>query len=269
MATAIYVANRALRLILVQASNAPLQSEEYKDFYDAMNDYMAAIEVVGVDLGYTPITTGTQQVTIPPGAIRGLIANMAVEVAPDFGKSVKPELVEQAKKGYHAMRRIARKRVQTSLPSTLPRGSGNERFSYSDDAFYVEQSSARIVLANNDRVTEITAANTPVLINGFWTTVESQNISADISGRLTNSSLEAKDIEIEVELEVTGGVPVTLHVYENGNESLTSVSGTADGSKILLRYSTTFLPKEFIELWIENDSDTTDLVVRDCQFVVS
>ena len=36
-----------------------------------------------------------------------------------------------------------------------------------------------------------------------------------------------------------------------------------------LRKETTLLPSEFLELWIENDDDDTDLTVRDCQFEVS
>lgn len=269
MATAIYVAQRALKLILVQAADSPLAADEYEDFYDAMNDFMADLEAGGVNLGYTTIAEGSDEITIPAGAIRGLISNMAVEVAPDYERPITPALQAQADKGMGVMRRIARKRVKTAYPSTLPRGSGNERFTYADDGYYSEQTRVRITLAGSERVTEIAAVDTPVLIDGFWKVVEATRLIADITGRITNSHTDALDITVDVEIEVTGGVPVTLHLYENGNESLKSVSGTADGSKIQLTHTTTILPNEFIELWIENTSDTTDLVVRDAQFLVT
>jgi len=269
MATALYVADRALRLILVQASDAQLEADEYQDFYNAMNDFMADLEARGVDLGYTKVSGPDDTITIPDGAIRGLISNMAIEVAPDYEATVSPALAAQALRGMQAIRRLAHKRTQTRFPVTLPRGAGNSQEFGFDDSFYSAQSTALITLTNNTSVTEITTANVPVLVSGFWQTAEASGLSTDISGRILNRNTKAVNLHIVAQLEVTGGVAVTAHLYENGNQSLASQAGVADGTLITLRYTTTLLPNEFVELWIENDDDTTNLVVRDCQFQVS
>lgn len=269
MATAIYVAERALRLILVQASDSELEADEYQDFYDAMNDYMAALEADGVNLGYTTVTGPEDVITIPDGCIRGLIANMAVEVAPDYEATVSASLAVQARRGMNTMLRLGRKSAQTQYPQTLPIGSGNYYSTYDDNSHYRAVERALITLTNNTSATKIAAVDTPVLVAGFWETAEASGVSADISGRIQNRKADNFDLNVVASLEVTGGSAITVHLYENGNESLKSVSGVADGSLITLRHSTILKPNEFLELWIENDDDTTDLVVRDCQFQIS
>lgn len=269
MATALYVAERALRLILVQASDAPLEADEYQDFYDAMNDFMAGLEADGVKLGYTPVTGPASMVTIPSGALRGLIACMAVEVAPDYEASVTPALARQASRGMRTLLRIGRKTVQVSYPPTLPMGSGNYETTYNDQAFYNDHVNGLLTLTNNARETQIAAANTPVKVDGYWSTVVAMGVMADITGRFRNSGRKAMDVDVLVILEVTGGVGVTVHLYENGNESLSSVTGTADGSILTMRATTELKPNEYLELWIENDDDTSNIVVRDCQFQVT
>ncbi len=269
MATAIYVAERALKLILVQAADAPLQADEYADFYSAMNDYMADLKGQGTDLGYTAVSAGSDLITIPDECIRGLIGNMAVEVAPDYEKEITPALNRMADNGLKTMRRIGRKRTQVAYPPTLPRGSGRDWNTYNDFAFYGQQARARLTLTNNNLATTIAAVDTPVRINGQWVSVEAMNYLGNITGRLTNSSNLAIDYDFKATLEVTGGSDCTLHLYENGNESLKTVSGVANGSDIFLAHTSTLLPNEFLEIWIENDTDDTDLTVRDCQMVVS
>lgn len=270
MATALYVAQRALRLILVEAEDSPLTDSEYTDFYNAMNDYMADLEARGVSLGYTPVSAGTDTITIPPGALRGLISAMAIEAAPDYSAQVSPALAEQARIGLRTLRRLGRKRVQTAYPPTLPRGSGNMQNTYNDAVYDHERVDALITLTNNTVATVIGTVNTPVRVAGFWSTSRAVGLVADINGRIRNALGNEVDVDVLVQLEVTGGSACTVHLYENGNLSLASVSGTANGTSLLtLRKETTLLPSEFLELWIENDDDDTDLTVRDCQFEVS
>jgi hypothetical protein len=65
-------------------------------------------------------------VTIPPGALTGLIANMAIQSVPYYGGMVTPELALTAREGMQAMRQLGQVITPTRLPSTLPIGSGNE-----------------------------------------------------------------------------------------------------------------------------------------------
>lgn len=130
MATVAQVAKASLQRILVQASEAPLEADEYQDFIFAMNNYMLALDAQGIHLGYTQVANLGDLVTVPVGALRGLIANLAIEVAPDYGGVVTDALVLQAREGLQAMRMLGQTIGGTRMPSTLPIGSGNSDVGY-------------------------------------------------------------------------------------------------------------------------------------------
>lgn len=126
MATVAQVAAASLKRILVQGADAPLEADEYQDFIFALNNYMLDLDASGITLGYTAVSTLGDEVTVPTGALRGIIANMAIEVAPDYNGQISPGLVKAAKDGLQTMRLIGQTIPTTAFPSTLPRGSGND-----------------------------------------------------------------------------------------------------------------------------------------------
>ena len=130
MATVAQVAKASLQRILVQAAEAPLEADEYQDFIIAMNNYMLALDAQGIHLGYTAVSNLADEVTVPLGALRGVIANVAIEVAPDYGGVVSDALVMQAREGLQAMRMLGQTIGGTKMPSTLPIGSGNTDTGY-------------------------------------------------------------------------------------------------------------------------------------------
>lgn len=139
MATAAQVVKAALQRILVQDSEAPLIASEYQDAIFAMNNFMLDLDAQGTKLGYTEVTNLADVVTIPPGALRGLIANLAIDVSPDYDGTVSGALAQAAKDGLMAMRKLGRLNPTTSHPSTLPIGSGNEGYwhnGYWNNHFY-------------------------------------------------------------------------------------------------------------------------------------
>jgi len=120
MATVAQVAKASLQRILVQASESSLEPDEYQDFIFAMNNYMSQLDAQGVSLGYTEVENLSDEVTIPAGALRGLIANMAQQ-------------------GLQTMKLLGQRIGKTALPSTLPIGSGNEDQQWGiSGAFYPE-----------------------------------------------------------------------------------------------------------------------------------
>jgi hypothetical protein len=125
MATVAQVAKASLQRILVQASEAPLEADEYQDFIFALNNYMMSLDAQGIHLGYTEVSNLSDTVTVPVGALRGIIANVAIEVAPDYGGIVTDALVMQAREGLQSMRMLGQTIGAARLPSTLPVGSGN------------------------------------------------------------------------------------------------------------------------------------------------
>jgi len=136
MATAAQVIKASLQRILVQASEAELEPDEYQDAIFALNNYMLALDADGVTLGYTEINNLGDEVTVPPGALRGIIANLAIEVSPDYNGTISQGLVAAAQAGLEAMRKIGVGRPISSLPCTLPIGSGNEYNNFNLSHFY-------------------------------------------------------------------------------------------------------------------------------------
>jgi len=145
MATVEQVAKASLQRILVQASEAPLEADEYADYIFALNNFMTALEAEGVSLGYTIVADLSDEVTIPAGALRGVIANMAVEVAPDYGGIVSEALVVAAKNGMTVMRLIGQRIVSSRFPSTLPIGSGNYNANSGDSGEFYADAEAEIL----------------------------------------------------------------------------------------------------------------------------
>lgn len=136
MATVAQVAKASLQRILVQGSEANLEPDEYRDFMFALNNYMLALDADGISLGFTEVSDLGDEVTVPVGALRGIIANMAIEVAPDYNGVVSPGLVAAAEQGMSAMRKLGQRIPTSRYPSTLPRGSGNCTSIFSGDTFY-------------------------------------------------------------------------------------------------------------------------------------
>ena len=139
MATASQVIKAALQRIVVQASEAPIEPSEAQDFIFAMNNYMFDLDARGIALGYTVVGGLGDEITIPLGALRGLIANMAIEVAPDYDGQVSQALVLAASEGFKAMQRLGQIIPTSEFPGTLPIGSGNEgRHHRRESHFYAD-----------------------------------------------------------------------------------------------------------------------------------
>ena len=125
--TAEYVVKKVLDMLVVGASEASLPAVDAQNVIDYMNDYMSSIEAQGIVLGYTEVTNLADTVTVPAGAIRGVIANVAMTVAPSYDVPISQGLAFQAKSGFRAMLRLSNLLEPTKYPSTLPRGSGNSQ----------------------------------------------------------------------------------------------------------------------------------------------
>ena len=136
MATVAQVAKASLQRILVQQSEADLEPDEYTDFIFAMNNYMLALDAEGVTLGYTEVSNLGDDVTVPAGALRGIIANMAIEVSPDYSGTITSALVMAAKEGLNAMRLLGQQLGASRYPSILPIGSGNQDYPGWSPKFY-------------------------------------------------------------------------------------------------------------------------------------
>ncbi len=125
METAESVITDILQEILVQASEQAIEAVDFQFCLRYMNRYMNELAVT-TPLGYTVVSKPNDQITIPDGAINGLIYNTALNVVTSFDIAPAQTLAVNADRGLKAMRKLSRNLVSTKHPSTLPIGSGNE-----------------------------------------------------------------------------------------------------------------------------------------------
>jgi len=118
----------ALGEITVLGAEAPVEAVDAQLAIRYLNRMMAAFDAEGIDLGYTDVLNFASDITVPAGAIKGMVTNLAVELWDQFseGQPIPQTIVAKAIAGKRAMRAIAVHIGQTEYPSTLPIGSGNE-----------------------------------------------------------------------------------------------------------------------------------------------
>jgi len=149
METAEQVVKDILQEVYVYSSEQPLEAVDFEFVIRYMNRYMAQLAVT-VPLGYTKVTAPTDLITIPDGAMNGLVFNVALRILNSFDVSVGQMLMENAKEGLNTMRKIARNTVVTKHPSTLPLGSGN--YCYDDYARFYDGEESTILDEQNGNI---------------------------------------------------------------------------------------------------------------------
>lgn len=136
MITANQVVKAALQEILVQAAEQPISPDQFQDAIFYLNNYMAELASDGITLGYTDVENASDQITIPRGAISGVISNLAVQLAAQYDVAVSPDLAARAQRGLTIMSKIVALDDDMIFPDTLPIGSGNERPSTNNATFF-------------------------------------------------------------------------------------------------------------------------------------
>lgn len=267
MATALDVATRGLKLLIVEAEDSPLEASELADFYTAMNNLMADLEANDIRLGYTPVSTGSDEVTIPAGALRGLITNAALEAAPDYDATPSPELIRQAKESMQTLRRLGQVPIRSSYPSTLPRGTGNEDYPYLEARLFKPSPEGVLWLAGNTQASVIANVNVPVKVKGNWSTPGFEVYLVDVTGRVINRTDEEWISQVRLTATATAPSPVSanLILMRNGAERVASVAVSLSTARVdaSLTSSVTLHPGEYLELWVENTTDDADITVAD------
>lgn len=126
-----------LQEILVQSSEQKIQGVDADVAILYMNITMSELAVT-IPLGYTEVSSLADEITVPDGAIGGLIANTATRLLSQYDIIPNGQLARSAESGLNAMRILARKPIRTTRPSTLPIGSGNEN-TLNDRRFFPEK----------------------------------------------------------------------------------------------------------------------------------
>lgn len=258
----------ALKGIMVQGAELTLEADEYADAIMHLNNMMFAYEANGIRLGYTEVDNVSDEVTVPKGARFGVIANLSIALADAYGATVSPSTQRSAEIGLRAMRNLGRPRIKMAYPATLPCGSGN--YDYNTREYYSGSSSAVLGLSGNTESIAFTAADTPVRIKGYWTAESLGDLRADITGTVTNIGDLAQSALCNATIKATGGAACTFRLMLNGvSQASSTATLSASEATVTISKTVTLQPGDYVELWVENDDDTTAVVVTTAQFTVT
>lgn len=256
------VASRALKMILEEAADSPLEPDEYEDALDAMNSYMAALEGDGIRLGYSRVCNVSDIVTIPDGAIRGLAANLAIELAPQFGGKVSATLMKQANEGMKTLLKYGVRVGQARYPNALPFGIANECY----DTYTNRSQNAQLTIAGNRRVTECLVEGGAYKAQGFWTVGQFSGLTPDISGRITNNGVR-QTVEIEAELIFTAEDDILNAVIGFAKNAqivmYTEAELSTDAATVLINGTVDLEPGQYLDLVVADTYTTTNITLTD------
>ncbi|MGI9492768.1 MAG: hypothetical protein ACR2QF_10255 [Geminicoccaceae bacterium] len=118
--TARQVCKSALRKILAETDAVEPTAAELADVLESFNDMMHALMVMGARIGHQTLALD-DNVNLDEGHIKGVKAMLAVEIAPEFGAAVDPQVAFAASEGRKALQSDTQLAVPTQLDSALLR----------------------------------------------------------------------------------------------------------------------------------------------------
>lgn len=137
MTTARELIQDALGELLEEASEAPIQPDDFQKAVRIMNRMVASW---GLPLGYTDIDDPGETITVIPGAILAIQQNLALNLVSTFDGFASPDLKREARISYRNMLSQIINIQPLKLPSTLAKGTGNNRGNFgNNNTFYPPQ----------------------------------------------------------------------------------------------------------------------------------
>lgn len=117
-----------------------MQPEQLQSALRRLDAMMANWNGKGIRVSY-PLPTSPQdsdldeETDVPDSANQAIITNLAVTLAPSYGKMVMPETKAIAKDSYNTLLQRAAMPPQMQLPKTMPAGAGNKPWRVQGDPF--------------------------------------------------------------------------------------------------------------------------------------
>lgn len=122
-----------------------MQAEQLEAVKRRLDTLFAAWNAMGLRLSY-PIPSSpenselSEETAIPDSAWEAAITNLAVRIAPMFGKTVSPDTKRAAKTSLNTLMSLAAMPSEMQYPGTLPMGAGNKGWR-NYEAFFPEPDS--------------------------------------------------------------------------------------------------------------------------------
>ena len=117
-----------------------LQPEQLQSALRRLDAMMADWNGKGLRLGY-PLPGSPQdsdldeQTLVPDSANQAIMTNLAIRLAPSYGKVVMPETKAVAKDSYNTLLQRATMPPEQQLPGTMPSGAGNKSWRVYDNPY--------------------------------------------------------------------------------------------------------------------------------------
>jgi hypothetical protein len=130
-----------------------LTPEQMQSAIRRLDTMMAAWNALGIRLGY-PLPSSPQdsdldeQTNVPDSANEAIYTNLAIKLAPSYGKQVMPDTKATAKESYNTLLSLAAMPKEQQMPGTMPAGAGNKPWRLDDKPFL--RSPVDQVLAGGD-----------------------------------------------------------------------------------------------------------------------
>lgn len=130
----------ALEEIGIASYNYDLQPSQLESAMRRLDSMMAAWAAKGIHLSY-PMPSSPEnssldsETSVPDKANLAIQLNLAILLAPSYGKNASPDTKQEAKNSYRGLIALSTKPIERQFPSTLPAGAGNKLWRGDNDEF--------------------------------------------------------------------------------------------------------------------------------------
>jgi len=117
-----------------------LSPEQLQSALQRLDMMIASWNALGIRLGYplpsSPLDSDLdEQTNVPDSANQSIYTNLAIKLAPSYGKQVMPDTKATAKESYNTLLSRAAMPPEQQLPGSMPAGAGNKPWRGYDDPF--------------------------------------------------------------------------------------------------------------------------------------
>ena len=270
MTFATEIVSDAAALVLVDEADIALEPNEFATGTRFLNDFSAELFDLGIDFGYRPVSNTGDPITSPASVNLALKQNLGVLLAPLFGVPVPIDLRQDANTSLKRLKANFIRRPRSIQPSTLPMGSGNAP--RGRPGFYSMPLPQSILRLNASSTVTIATINTPVIVAG-WTVDRSVNVTALAAGTveyLSDSPYLAM-LEANFTINTAGNDQFTFYFRKNSAllEQSRIIFDADANQNIFLKWAETLRRGDKIDIAVENNSGTTNLVLINGHFTVN
>lgn len=272
MTTASEIVTDALGFILSDEADIGIEGNEFSQSVRILNDFAAELFHLGVDFGYRPVVTSGDLITSPKSVNLALKQNLAVLLAPIFAATADAALITAANNSLKSLKSLFLKKPTASFPTNMPMGTGNRTAVFASSAFYPFALPDALLRLNASTTITIAAINTPVIVDS-WTVDRSNNVTALAAGTVEylNDKPFFAMLEASFTVAASGTDQFTFYFRKNGallQQSKMEFDASAN-QIIVMKWAETLRRGDTVSIAVENNSDTSDVVLTAGHFTVN